>query len=162
MRPRWDDYAEAAEDHVARLFGLEHGHRIKGRPDDGCDLVIDGKCIDVKWRESGLTLNVPQWKPLRAAVYVLVIGRPGRFYAVGWATRAEVKRAPVLEGGRRKSTNRPAPYYSMPAADLRPMSSLGARQASQERCATCGTPAPRRFMNLSPAFDCGPHPPFLG
>jgi hypothetical protein len=90
--PRWNDaMAAAAEQYVALALGVYFPGSIE-RPDEGWDMAINGRRIQVKWtkHDSGRLIASPIQHNV-ADYYVLVTGdTPERFTIRGWATRSEL------------------------------------------------------------------------
>jgi hypothetical protein len=142
MDGRHRDYMAAqAEEWV--MGWLNHEAQLVAghlRRDDGWDIEFRGQRIDVKWTgwEPGgkwktptyVHLVVPEWKPRRSDVYVLVIGSsPDRFdlydWASGWEMKRVVEQAPVHDWGKkRKTSGRPAPMFVIGFDYLRRMDTL--------------------------------------
>lgn len=116
--PRWTDaMAAAAEQYVALALGVPFPGDTE-HPDDGWDMSIRGRRVQVKWTkyDSGKLIASPVQHNV-ADYYVLVTGdTPEKFTIRGWATRAELLSSKVDLGY--------GPTYAVVQANLRPFKDL--------------------------------------
>lgn len=132
-----DSMAKAAERWAAAYLGADTQIIEGNHPDRGWDLELaDGRRVDVKWTKTypgkwygktpGYpTLNLSTWKRGRGRpdLYLLIMGELledfDRYsWAAGWATAAEIVKAPIIEGKHGR------PYHALGFDYLHPLEEL--------------------------------------